>query len=438
MTCSSLSNASTMSRNLHHQTSVYQTWYQEHCPMLASPSQSQVSLMLWPLVLDTSQTCQVCITNHWLDFWLIIYVLISGLQSFCIYASIGLACIFFLQVSWLVAWLVLDERRIRSSQNGLLPCIVHVKENPENNNVVKEEEEEKEKSVKVAKIAFIFKQMKERVVESDVSEVMKNVVRCCISSLYFTLLVLALSAGLLAVGVFGLTQIKYKFDPLILVPSGRVQILRTIFQLQIISFSFWMMMTAYLNNSFRQLLYKISWGQWWILQSTQGLQGQHLHGEHQQQSSGEAGVAWHEAGWLGVIPEGAGEIQLLVERLHNIHREERSGILEKHQQQWVSDAAVRFSLLQHRVKISEEFSFWDRTGVRVTSSRYSGDKNQFSQFDKIFCSRWQIWRLSILHLMVQESMFLARLSLTPFSSTLSFQELSVSTRSTSPGRLTPS
>ena len=110
-----------------------------------------------------------------------------------------------------------------------------MKENPENNNVVKEEEQEKEKSVKVAKIAFIFKQMKERVVESDVSEVMKNVVRCCISSLYFTLLVLALSAGLLAVGVFGLTQIKYKFDPLILVPSGRVQIL-TIFQLQIIFF----------------------------------------------------------------------------------------------------------------------------------------------------------------------------------------------------------
>ena len=194
------------------------------------------------------------------DFWLIIYVLISGLQSFCIYASIGLACIFFLQVSWLVAWLVLDERRIRSCQNGFLPCIVHVKENPENNNVLKEEEEEKEKSVKVAKIAFIFKQMKERIVESNLSEVMKNVLRRCISSLYFTLLVLALSAGLLAVGVFGLTQIKYKFDPLILVPSGRVQILTTIFQLQIISFSFWIMLTAYLNNSFRQLLHKISWG----------------------------------------------------------------------------------------------------------------------------------------------------------------------------------
>ena len=34
-------------------------------------------------------------------------VLAAGLQSFCIYASIGLGCIFVLQVTWLLAWLVL-------------------------------------------------------------------------------------------------------------------------------------------------------------------------------------------------------------------------------------------------------------------------------------------------------------------------------------------
>merc|ERR1712032_166879 len=37
----------------------------------------------------------------------------------------SLGCIFFLQVSWLLAWLVLDEKRIRDNKNGLLPCIIH-------------------------------------------------------------------------------------------------------------------------------------------------------------------------------------------------------------------------------------------------------------------------------------------------------------------------
>ena len=49
----------------------------------------------------------------------------AGLQSFCIYASIGLGCIFVLQVTWLLAWLVLDERRILASRSGLLPCLRH-------------------------------------------------------------------------------------------------------------------------------------------------------------------------------------------------------------------------------------------------------------------------------------------------------------------------
>ena len=52
-------------------------------------------------------------------------VLAAGLQSFCIYASIGLGCIFVLQVTWLLAWLVLDERRILASRSGLLPCLRH-------------------------------------------------------------------------------------------------------------------------------------------------------------------------------------------------------------------------------------------------------------------------------------------------------------------------
>ena len=50
-----------------------------------------------------------------------------GLQSFCVCTAIALGCIYVLQVSWFVAWLVVDEKRILSNRNGLLPCIIHHK-----------------------------------------------------------------------------------------------------------------------------------------------------------------------------------------------------------------------------------------------------------------------------------------------------------------------
>lgn len=48
-----------------------------------------------------------------------------GLQYFCICSAIGLGVIFLLQVSWFVAWMSLDEKRIESGRDGVLPCIVH-------------------------------------------------------------------------------------------------------------------------------------------------------------------------------------------------------------------------------------------------------------------------------------------------------------------------
>ena len=50
-----------------------------------------------------------------------------GLQSFCVCTAIALGCIYLLQVSWFVAWLVLDEKRIGNNRNGVLPCITHQK-----------------------------------------------------------------------------------------------------------------------------------------------------------------------------------------------------------------------------------------------------------------------------------------------------------------------
>merc|ERR1719270_2752507 len=48
-----------------------------------------------------------------------------GLQSFCVCTAIALGCIYILQVSWFVAWMVLDEKRIQSGRDGVFPCIIH-------------------------------------------------------------------------------------------------------------------------------------------------------------------------------------------------------------------------------------------------------------------------------------------------------------------------
>ena len=48
-----------------------------------------------------------------------------GLESFCVCTAIGLGSIYLLQISWFVAWMSLDEKRISAGGDGLLPCIVH-------------------------------------------------------------------------------------------------------------------------------------------------------------------------------------------------------------------------------------------------------------------------------------------------------------------------
>jgi hypothetical protein len=48
-----------------------------------------------------------------------------GLQSFCISSAVAMAAIFVLQVSWFVAFLALDEKRIEEKRNGFMPCISH-------------------------------------------------------------------------------------------------------------------------------------------------------------------------------------------------------------------------------------------------------------------------------------------------------------------------
>lgn len=48
-----------------------------------------------------------------------------SLQSFCIYAAVGVLLTFLFQITFYVAFFSIDARRIESKRNSILPCIVH-------------------------------------------------------------------------------------------------------------------------------------------------------------------------------------------------------------------------------------------------------------------------------------------------------------------------
>ena len=51
-----------------------------------------------------------------------------GLASICVGTSMALGAIFLLQVTWFIAWMTLDERRVAAKRNGVLPCITHTED----------------------------------------------------------------------------------------------------------------------------------------------------------------------------------------------------------------------------------------------------------------------------------------------------------------------
>ena len=50
---------------------------------------------------------------------------LPGLRSFCLYASVGIVSIYFFQCTFFVACLSLDQRRIEAQRNGCFPCLKH-------------------------------------------------------------------------------------------------------------------------------------------------------------------------------------------------------------------------------------------------------------------------------------------------------------------------
>lgn len=54
--------------------------------------------------------------------------ILPSLESFCIYAAVGVFIMYLLVVTFVVAILTLDERRLAQRRNAFAPCIVHDEE----------------------------------------------------------------------------------------------------------------------------------------------------------------------------------------------------------------------------------------------------------------------------------------------------------------------
>eukprot|EP00092_Neocalanus_flemingeri_P063022 GFUD01076156.1.p1 GENE.GFUD01076156.1~~GFUD01076156.1.p1 ORF type:complete len:598 (-),score=161.58 GFUD01076156.1:7-1800(-) len=116
-----------------------------------------------------------------------------GLQSFCVCTALGLASIYLLQVGWFVAWLAVDEERIRAAKNGFVPCVRH------KNRTEGEVEHQPE--------------------QESVTRTVLSWYRTLLSSTVYRLAIVVTSLCCLACGVWGATLIRHKFDPFLLLPA---------------------------------------------------------------------------------------------------------------------------------------------------------------------------------------------------------------------------
>ena len=112
-----------------------------------------------------------------------------SLQSFCISASLAVFAIYFFQTSWFVAWMALDQKRIEQNRNCFFPFIVHNDWQPPTwscNNPI---------SSACGKIVSLLE------------------------SAFFQAAILILTTALLALGVWGVLEIRVGYAGVNLVPK---------------------------------------------------------------------------------------------------------------------------------------------------------------------------------------------------------------------------
>ena len=113
-----------------------------------------------------------------------------GLASICVGTSMALGAIFLLQVTWFIAWMTLDERRVAAKRNGVLPCITHTED---------------------IKGSSCSPQKKR-------SFSLSSIYQLLLSSKVLMVFTCLLTAGLFGVGAWGWSRMRIKFDTWLLLP----------------------------------------------------------------------------------------------------------------------------------------------------------------------------------------------------------------------------
>ena len=103
-------------------------------------------------------------------------------KSFCIAAAIAITAVYLFQSSWLVAWMVLDQRRIQQKRDGFLPFIVHKNWQPP------------------------------KWTQKDFGNIAMNKVWRLYEFCLFKVMVILLTIGMLGVGIWGTYNIGVSFD----------------------------------------------------------------------------------------------------------------------------------------------------------------------------------------------------------------------------------
>ena len=113
------------------------------------------------------------------------FTVLPALQSFCIYASVGIIATFIFQSTFFLAWFSLDQRRIEAGRNGCCCCYVH-------NNITETRED-------TEKLNYSMK-----VFRSIGTVVTKPVVK---------IIILILTSVFLSFGIWGNVLLRQEFDP---------------------------------------------------------------------------------------------------------------------------------------------------------------------------------------------------------------------------------
>jgi len=117
--------------------------------------------------------------------------IMPGLESFCVSTAFGLAAIFLLQISWFVAWMSLDEARVLAKRDGVLPCVIH-----------------SDNSTGFSCLPSLKSSWN-----------MGTLYAHLLSSKLFKVVALVVTFGLFAVGAYGWSLMRMKFDPVLLLPG---------------------------------------------------------------------------------------------------------------------------------------------------------------------------------------------------------------------------